>query len=723
MTLADRRPVAVVSVPEPAASSERRFRLVLAAILLGSLALQTIRLDRQGFGNPYYAAAVRSMLQGWHTFFFASFDPTGWVSVDKPPLGLWLQAASARLLGYHGFSLLLPQALAMVASVALLGLLVRQAFGNLAGLAAALALALTPVSVAVARTNQVDAVLVLFLLLGAASLLRGIDDGGIGWLLLAAALVGLGFNVKMLQAYLVVPAFALAWLVAAHGSLGRRLGQLVGAAAVLLAVSLAWAVAVDLTPPDQRPYVGSSSDNSVLNLVLGYNGLQRLLPPRLLATGPLAALGTGGRPGPGIALAAFGPAEVGPGGVGRLLTPAIGGQASWLLPLAVVGLLAAARQARRAADPASRRRQVGSLLLWGGWLLTTWGFFSVASEFHRYYLTMFGLPVAACAGIGLAALWRDWQAPGRSGWLLPATIAFTSAYALRLLGPHPYWLQRVGPPVGLLGFGSALALAVLRGREQATAARSGGAASAALAAGIVALLAAPLVWSAHALWEPVNNVIPVAGPDAGFPFARSGTPGSPPPGPPGDAAEADFSRADPKLVAFLADHGGGARYALATANALAAAPLIIETGAPVVPLGGFIGLDPIASNDRLAELVRSGEMRWFLVPDPAEIASLAARLNGAAGSPPGGPEATPATGPPPAVASGGAAPPAAAPGSPAASGASAGEFLTFLVSDNAKWVAANCARVPPAAWRSDGGAANPMDALSAMFDCGGLRQP
>src|SRR4051812_23365575 len=230
-------------------------RVGLMGGLLLPAFLNLFRLDRGGNGNQYSPAPVYSMLQSWHTFFYASFDPGGFVTVDKPPLGFWIQAASARLLGlfgvpYSGLSVILPEALAGVASVAVLYYLVRRAAGPTAGLIAALALAVTPVSVAVSRNNTIDASLVLTLLLAAWAAFRATERGSLGWLLVSAALVGLGFEIKMLQAYLAAPAIYLLYLVAAPRAPLARIGHLALASVVLLVVSLAWPVAVDLTPPD-----------------------------------------------------------------------------------------------------------------------------------------------------------------------------------------------------------------------------------------------------------------------------------------------------------------------------------------------------------------------------------------------------------------------------------------------------------------------------------------
>src|SRR5579863_8431072 len=252
-------------------------QLALGGVMLISVFMNFYQLGQNGFGNLYYAAGVRSMLYNFHNFLYVSFDPGGFVSVDKPPLGFWLQAASAKVFGFTPFSIFLPQALAGVLSVLLLYYLVHRHFGVVAGLLAALALAISPISVLTNRNNTIDSTLVLVMLLGAWAVFRAAETGKLRWLLLCAVFVGLGFNIKMLEAYLVVPAYGLLYLLASPRRVWVRIGQLALAALLMLTISLSWVVAVDLIPASSRPYVGSSQNNSEVSLALGYNGIQRLL--------------------------------------------------------------------------------------------------------------------------------------------------------------------------------------------------------------------------------------------------------------------------------------------------------------------------------------------------------------------------------------------------------------------------------------------------------------
>ncbi len=265
--------------------------LGLAAILSLGAFLRFYQLGAYSIGNTYYAATVKSMLTSWHNFFYAAFEPGGSVTVDKPPLGFWIQAVFAYFLGVNGFVLALPQALAGVLSIAVLYQLVRRHFGVKTGLAAALALAVVPVTVATERNNTIDGQLVLVLLLAAWAFIKAAESGKTRHLLLGAFLVGLGFNIKMLQAFMPLPAFYLVYLLGVRRPWWQRILQLGAATAVLFVVSFAWVAAVDLTPPDERPYVGSSENNTVTELIIDHNGLRRL---GLLGGG--SGKGDGGRP-------------------------------------------------------------------------------------------------------------------------------------------------------------------------------------------------------------------------------------------------------------------------------------------------------------------------------------------------------------------------------------------------------------------------------------------
>src|SRR4051812_18718069 len=303
----------------------------LAGLLVLAGVLYLWALNRNGFANEYYSAAVRSMTTSWHAFLYGSFDASGVMTVDKPPLALWIQALSARVFGFSSWSLLVPQALMGVASVALVYDLTKRQFGRIAGFVAGLALVLTPITVAISRHNNPDALLVLCCAAALWCVVRAFADGRTRWIVLAGVAVGLGFEAKMAAALLVVPAIVAAWLWIAPRGRAKAAGQLVAGGAAMTVVGLAWPVLVWLTPAADRPWISGTSDNSVWSLILGYNGLGRLFGQD---GGPGG--GTGGPGGAGGGFAGNG-LFGGQPGLFRLLNEALGGQASWLLGVAIVG--------------------------------------------------------------------------------------------------------------------------------------------------------------------------------------------------------------------------------------------------------------------------------------------------------------------------------------------------------------------------------------------------
>jgi 4-amino-4-deoxy-L-arabinose transferase-like glycosyltransferase len=602
-------PDTVPSKRSPLAS--RPWQTISLGFILGFAAVLNFwSLDQMGYSNTYYAAAVKSMLMSWHNFFFVSFDPAGFVSVDKPPLGLWLQVISAKIFGYSGVSLILPEAIAGVISVALLYYLVRRIFGTGAGLLAALALAITPVSVVVSRNNLLDGTLVLTLLLGAWAVSRAVETGRLRWLLLCALFVGLGFNIKMLQAYLVIPAFGLMYLLGSYQSWRTRILHLVLASILLLGISLSWAVAIDLTPASQRPYVGSSQTNSALELALGYNGVQRLLGQRFggQSNGNCQAIpspssgasststaqppsGTSGQLPRGGSGGAFG--ETGQASIVRLFNEGLGGQASWLLPLALLGMIVAASQ-EKVRLPLTRKQQ--AIVLWGVWLLTMAVFFSVAGFFHAYYLATMAPAIAALFGIGLVALWREYRRGGWRSWLLPVTLVVTAGVQICMLSAYQTWNTRLIPVVA--GLCAAGALGLILARVISRLATRQKVQQAAVILGVISLLVTPAVWSAFTVMHHNSGLVPSAGPSTSSAF--------------GDGM-ASSEGADQKLTQYLLAHQGNATYLFATTNASTAAPYIISTGKAVMALGGFGGSDPILTTQQLAALVKSGKVRYFLL--------------------------------------------------------------------------------------------------------------
>ena len=402
----------------------------VVALLSATAVLYLWGLGSAGWANPYYAAAAQAGTQNLTAWLFGSLDPGNAITVDKPPAALWVMALSGRLFGFTPFTMLLPQALMGVASVGVLYAAVRRVSGHGAGLIAGAALAVTPVAASMFRYNNPDALLVLLLVIAAYLMVRAIESARSRWVVLAGVVLGLAFLTKMLQAFLVVPGFALAFLVAAPVGLWHRVGKLAAGAAAMIATAGSFLMLVSLWPADSRPYIGGSTDNSLLQLALGYNGIQRVTGGEDAVGGPGGG-GPGGGPGGGANLF-FG----GDPGLTRLFGASMGTEASWLLPAALIGLVAGLWFTRRTARTGSVR---ASLLLWGGWLLVTGAVFSFMDGIiHPYYTVALAPAVAALVGICTAELWRGRRFRGPR-LTLAAMPAATGVWAFILLDRTPEW--------------------------------------------------------------------------------------------------------------------------------------------------------------------------------------------------------------------------------------------------------------------------------------------
>jgi 4-amino-4-deoxy-L-arabinose transferase-like glycosyltransferase len=606
--------------------------LALAPVLALSAVLNVHRLSQNGYANIFYSGGVRSMLRSLHNFVFVSFDSGGLVMVDKPPLGLWLQAASAKLFGFSPLSLLLPEAIAGVLTVALLYYVLARRFGWLAALVGALALAVFPSFVAVSRDNAVDPLLILLMTLACAAGLWAVESGRWRALLCSAGLVGLAFNTKTLAAYLVVPGIALAYAVCAPGSPVRRIAQLGVAGLVLLAVSFSWITFVELTPASARPFVGGSTDNTELGLTFEYNGFgrvggqvggpgrvpvkagasvhtQRLLPasgrgaaragatpsphagarsrraPRARRPGPVAIINNSQKVIP------FG----GPAGPLRLFGKGLGDQGGWILPFALLGALAIAvlvalgRSGSRAARAARRDPRLAALLVLGGWFLTEAALISLSNGIvHPYYVSALAPGAAAMAGAGAVAF-GQLATRARTDWrrlLAPAAVAGTLAAQVVLLRREHY-MQWFVPELLL---GGAVAIGALLWLRRATVW--------AAALTLCLLLIAPAAYSTTTWRAPVEGTFPAAGHHA---RGRGGV----------GVTRKDLAR-EHLLMNYVLSHGAGTRWAVLTDAANTAAPLIL-LGTDAGALAGYSGTDPALDGRGLARLVARREARYVVL--------------------------------------------------------------------------------------------------------------
>ncbi|WP_190180089.1 ArnT family glycosyltransferase [Streptomyces naganishii] len=645
--------------------------------------------------HPFYADAVRSMTENWKAFFYGSFDPGNSITLDKLPGFLWPQAISARLLGFHPWALTLPQVLEGVASLLVLHRLVRRWAGVPAALIACTAFALTPVAVGLFRTTVEDPAFTLCLLLAAEATQRAARDGRLRPLLLAGVWVGLGFQAKMLEAWAVLPALALVYLVSAPLTARRRLAHLALAALVTTAVSASWILAVTLTPARERPYVDGTTNNSAFSMVVGYNFLNRFssLGVSAASTGSVSATqGGGGKNGggsrasreslterPAGAQARRAGAAAGAGGVtaggaggrggdgqegwGKMFGTSLAPQTGWLYPFAAVAVVCGLLWRR--GRPRTDRLRSG-LLLWGTWLVTYFLVFSAGSVGpHIYYMGVIAVPLAALTGGGTVLMWRACRAGGPRAWALPVAVAATAAWSAYLVSLFPEFLPWLAPAVGLLGLGAAVLLLLAR---PGSAASRGRLALAAPAAALAAVLIAPSAWAAQVFNPAYGNsgmgsvgptgmsrshgrVVPAAArtgwPAWGRTAGRGGSRGLGRPGAPagsggpgrtggfrmgGSGTGGGLTAGQRELLAYTTAHQGSARYVFATPGWSSASPYILAAGAHVLPLGGFTGKVPFPTPAGFRHLVDSGELRYVLLGGGRGTGGPSAGFGGSGGS-------------------------------------------------------------------------------------------
>jgi 4-amino-4-deoxy-L-arabinose transferase-like glycosyltransferase len=490
-------------------------RPALCALLAVTALLYLWNLSGNGYANDFYAAAVQAGTRSWKAFFFGSFDSSSFITVDKTPASLWVDELSARLFGFGSWSLLAPQAVEGVASVLLLFAAVRRWFGPGAGLIAGAVLALTPVAALMFRFNNPDALLVLLMTAAGYAVQRAIERDRTRWLVLAGVLLGFAFLTKMLQGFLVLPGFGLAYLWAGPARLRRRVWQLLAALGGLIAGAGWWVLIAELIPAADRPYFGGSTDNNILELALGYNGLGRL------SGSETGSIGGGGQGGGG-----FGGAT----GLFRLFGAEFGGQVSWLIPAALLSLAALLWVSRRAART-SRVRAFA--LLWGGWLLVTVLVFSyMQGIIHPYYMVALAPAIGALVGVGAMALWQ--AGPSKAGRACAAVgVLGSGAWAYTLLDRTPAWLPWLRWTVLLAGLAGAMAVLALPMLSAGAARRKAPLlAWAPLSLALVAGLGGPLAYTVDTVRTAHTGSIPSAGPTAAGAFGGpgGGAPGGRAPG-------------------------------------------------------------------------------------------------------------------------------------------------------------------------------------------------
>ncbi|WP_374159815.1 glycosyltransferase family 39 protein [Mycobacterium sp. G7A2] len=554
--------------PRPRRAGEGRAGLVL--LLLGTAVLYLYDLAASGWANAFYSAAAQAGARDLTAMLFGSSDPANAITVDKTPAALWVMDISVRMFGLNPWSVLVPQALMGVGAVAVLYAAVRRVAGAGAGLLAGSVLALTPVAALMFRFNNPDAMLVLLLVIAAYCTQRACEGRtGRWWLIAAGVAVGAGFLAKMLQALLIVPALAAAYLVVGRAPMRHRLTNTLAAGAAVV-VSAGWyVVLVELWPASARPYIGGSQHNSLLELALGYNGFGRL---------------TGDEPG-GLGNLDH---DV---GWGRLFGAGMGTEIAWLLPAAVICSTAGFILTRRAPRTDATR---AALIIWTGWLAVTAVVFSAMNGIvHSYYTVALAPALAACVGIGATLLWRN-RFDTRAAIALAGTVLVTTALAAVLLARHAEWQPWLRAAVAAGGAGSAALLLVV-GRLPQSVARS----VAGLA--VVSCVAAPAAFSVATALTPHSGAIPSAGPAGGGGFG-------------GGLLDAPTPSAE--VTRMLTDDEGRFTWTAAVVGSNNAAGYQLAAGAPVLAVGGFNGTDPSPTTAQFVRDVEDGRIHYFIEGRP-----------------------------------------------------------------------------------------------------------
>ncbi len=613
-----------------------RYDYWLIAILILAAILYAWNIWEAGEANNFYTAAIVSMTKSFKNFWFASFDPAGFITVDKPPVALWFMTISAKIFGVHGWSVVLPSILFGIGSVYLIYNLVHKRFGKVPARLAALFMTLTPIVVADSRTNNMDATLVFFLLLSVYFVQKAVLKNQQRYLWICFSLMGIAFNVKMLQAFMILPALYLYYWLATKISWKKKLIHLTAATIFLTIFTLIWPLSVDMTNSSSRPYEGGSETNSALELAFGYNGTQRLLGQTTGTGGAFPGMGSssskksaagtppttsskkssknaptppsgskkgnapGGKPGgnakqgggPGTGGAGGGAFNIGTAGPLRLFQKELGPQISWLLIIALLGLISSyfyyrGSKMKRWYSLTPQRKE---LWLWTGWLVPVFGFFSVASFFHPYYTIMLAPAISVLAGIGVFTMIKQWKEKSEWSMFLPIAILGTSILQVWYIYDDYKILAWILLALGVL---ISIPLFVLpwisiKFKSKRTLA----------IAEVILVLIAPTWWSLTPTIAGSSDGIPSAGPS----LLSSGAMGG------GGVGSGSVNNT---LLKYLEKHQGSAEYLFATDDSSTAAPYIIQTGKSVMAMGGFNGTDKAITLKQFKKLVKEGKLKYY----------------------------------------------------------------------------------------------------------------
>lgn len=571
-------------------TEKKLYIYTIASITALSFFLNFYAISNYGYANEYYSAAVLSMTKSFKNFFFISFDPSGMVSVDKPPLGLWIQAISVLIFGFKGWALLLPQALAGTCSCILIYILIKKYFGEISALISSFIFAITPIVVAVSRNNTIDMQLVFVLLIAAWFLFKSIESSKTLYLIIAGIFIGLGFNIKMLQAYMVIPAFALVYLIFANQKLSKRFITGIVTTLIMIAVSLSWALAVELYPASERPYVDSTSNNSVFELIIGHNGSERILGHNNDSKNSKPK-------NKDYNESHSSPIDdyIGDPSPFRLWIQNIYGQISWLIVIAIASIITCTKNLK------DKSMKNATFIFWEIWLFTMYIFFSFAGFYHRYYLCMMAPAISILCGIGIPEMIKEFKL--KTSWkqfALP--ISFIIAMILEIAHMMKYEdLPVLLKPITFIATGICILfmlLYYLRNKKKYTFKII----SATL---LISLLAAPFYWSITPVIYVPSLVKPSAGPDIGTSDSKHINANL--------KASSATSNEDFALQQYLSLHYKKGSFLVVSKKSSDVAKLIISTSLPCYAYGGFLGTDNTLTVDKLKEYISEGKITYFLL--------------------------------------------------------------------------------------------------------------
>jgi 4-amino-4-deoxy-L-arabinose transferase-like glycosyltransferase len=564
-------------------------RPALWGLLAVTAVLYLWDLGASGWANSLYAAAVQAGSKSWEAWFFGSLDSSNFITVDKPPASLWIMGLSARIFGFSSWSLLAPQALMGVGSVALVFATVRRSlvgYGRklsaVGGLLAGGILAFTPAAALMFRFDNPDAFLVLLMTAAAYFTVRALAKGSWRWLALVGVVLGFAFLTKMLQGLLVLPAFALAYLFLANTTVGRRIIHLLVAAAALVVSAGWWVLATVLWPAASRPYIGGSTNNSVLNLVFGYNGFGRIFGN--------SAGGGGGGGGTGTSGSSFGGAV----GLQRLFSSEMGLEISWLLPAALLALVFAGVVLWRMPRISAAR---AGLVVWGGWLVVTGIVFSYMSgTIHPYYTVALAPAIAGLVGVGGVVLWHSRATV--LGWLgIAAMLAISGIWGFNLLSENSDWMPWLRWTLLVLSLGGSIAFIAAAALDLRKVA------SVALIVGMLGGLGGTAAYSIATASVTHSGSIPSVGPSSSGTGTGGGGFGG------GITSSTGTGSSTTSLEALLKK--STARWAAAVDGSQSAASLELSTGVAVMAIGGWSS-DPAPTLAQFEAWVKAGDIGYYI---------------------------------------------------------------------------------------------------------------